>query len=79
MLSQVDLNNVKKWYVQDIPFLDDYKKKKIQKQNDNSDEERYSDHAGLIMVLNMDIKMKVKPNRITWNLDKNIFQNFYHY
>ena len=23
-ISQVDLNNVKKWYVQDIPFLDDY-------------------------------------------------------
>ena len=73
-ISQSEMNNVKKWFVQDIPFLDYYnqitgKKKKKNKnknsQNDNLDEERFSDHRGLVMILNMDVKIKVKPNRIT--------------
>ena len=36
----------------------------------------FSDHRGLITVLNFDPKIKVKPNRITWNFDENKIPEF---
>ena len=61
MISQEDQNLVKQWYVQDIP---------TKRKDKNGKKIRFSDHRGLIMVMNMDPKIRVKPTRITWNLDE---------
>ena len=60
MITTQDQNLVKQWFVQDIPSngIDRNGKKK-----------RYSDHRGIIMVLNSDPRLKLKPTRVTWNLD----------
>ena len=72
MISQNDMNLVKQWFVQDIPTNILNKKK----HGKNSDETDFSDHRGIIMIINSDPKIKVRPNRITWNLDIKLVSKF---
>ena len=60
MITQNEVNWLKKWYVQSIP----------------SKEDRFSDHRGIIMVINSDPKVKIIPTRITWNLDEKKIARF---
>ena len=61
MISQGDTNLIKQWFVQDIPS---------KRKDKNGKKLRFSDHRGIIIVINTDPKIRVKPTRITWNLDK---------
>ena len=38
--------------------------------------DRFSDHRGIVMVINSGPKIKVIPTRITWNLDEKKVQKF---
>ena len=60
MITQNEVNLVKEWYVQSIPSKND----------------RFSDHRGIVMVINSDPKIKIIPTRITWNLDEKKVQKF---
>ena len=60
MITQNEANWLKKWYVQSIP----------------SKEDRFSDHIGIVMVINSDPKVKIIPTRITWNLDEKKIARF---
>ena len=67
MISQDNINVVKEWSVQDIP---------TKRRDKDGVKIRFSDHRGIVMILNADPKIRSKPTRVTWNLDPKKVQLF---
>ena len=61
LISDTDVNLVNEWFVRDVPTARRDKNGKIL---------RFSDHRGLITILNCDPILYHPPDRITWNLDE---------
>ena len=60
-------NMVKNWYTSTVPT------NRITKLGEKK---RFSDHKAMIAVLNTDPNIKVKPDKVTWNLDERKIKDF---